>query len=90
MTQNIVGTFETLLKHTFVISKAAYEASEDGFATSIVSTSPYQVTDFVAGSTLTFELRDDYWQDVSNLPECVRPAVDKLTRLLFAERSFKN
>ncbi len=87
MTQNIVGTFETLLKHTFVISKAAYEASEDGFATSIVSTSPYQVTEFVASSSLTFELRDDYWQDVSNLPECVRPSVEKLTYHIITEAS---
>lgn len=87
MTQNIVGTFETLLKHTFVISKAAYEASEDGFATSAITTSPYQVTDFVASSSLTFELRDDYWQDIENMPECVRPAVDKLTYHIITEAS---
>lgn len=75
LTGNIVGTFETFLTDTYVVSKKAFEESSDEFGTNLVSTSPYQVTEFTANSVMKLELRDDYWQDYGNMPEVVRPNV---------------
>lgn len=84
---NQVGTFETILTDTYIISQAAYEASADGFGTSCVTTSPYAVTEFTASSVLALEKRSDYWQDEANLPEAVKPNVEKLTFHQIAEAS---
>lgn len=84
---NQVGTFETVLTDTYIISQAAYEASADGFGTSCVTTSPYAVTEFTASSVLALEKRSDYWQDEANLPEAVKPNVEKLTFHQIAEAS---
>lgn len=87
MTQDMVGAFEAILTNTFVVSQAAYEASGDEFATQIVSTAPYVITEFTPGSTMTIEKRDDYWQD----PELVDPSyaanVDKITYHVITEAS---
>ena len=45
-----------------VISQAAFEASADQMATDPVTTGPYVLTEFIPGSSLTFEKRADYWQ----------------------------
>ena len=79
MNNNIVGGFEKIMTDSYAISQAAFEASSDEFGSELVSTSPYTVTEFTANSVLTLELRDDYWQDVNNLPECVRPVVEKIS-----------
>lgn len=84
---NIVGTIETILTDTFIVSQKAFEASADGFGSSIVSTSPYLCTEFTASSTMTFEKRDDYWQDPEKLPEVVRPMVEKLRYHTITEAS---
>lgn len=84
---NQVGTFETVLTDTYIISQAAYEASADGFGTSCVTTSPYAVTEFTAASVLALEKRSDYWQDEANLPEAVKPNVEKITFHQIAEAS---
>jgi ABC-type transport system substrate-binding protein len=84
---NIVGTIQTILTDTFVISQKAFEASADEFGSAVVTTSPYKVTEFTASSTLTFEKRDDYWQDENNLPETVRPMVEKLRYHTISEAS---
>lgn len=69
---NMVGLFESLMKHTFVVSQKAYEESADSFATDCVTTSAYKVVNYVAPGTLDFERRDDYWQtDESLIPACV-------------------
>lgn len=62
MKKDMVGAFEAILTNTFVVSKTAYENSKDQFATEIVSTSPYRLTEFISGSVISFEKRDDYWQ----------------------------
>ena len=82
-----IGAFEDVLYDTYVVSQAAFEASADEFATSIISTSAYEVTEFTASSTLSFDKRDDYWQDIEQLPECVRPMVDKVTYRTITEAS---
>ena len=79
MNNNIVGGFEKIMTDSYAISQAAFEASSDEFGRELVSTSPYTVTEFTANSVLTLELRDDYWQDVNNLPECVCPVVEKIS-----------
>ena len=73
MNSNIVGAFEGLLIDTFVVSEKAFKESSDEFGLSAVSTSPYKVTSFTPSAQLNFERRDDYWQDIELLPECVRP-----------------
>lgn len=79
LTSNVVGSFDKIMTDTYAISQKAFEESTDEFGSSLISTSPYKVTEFTANSVLAFELREDYWQDINNLPECVRPQVDKIT-----------
>ena len=87
LTANMFGTFETLLQDVYVISKAAFEASADEFGTSCVTTSPYVVTDFVASASIDMVRRDDYWQDIDLLPECVRPVAAGVNYKIIAEAS---
>lgn len=88
MNTNIVGAFETCLINTFVISKAAFEASKDEFATEVVCTSPYQVTSFTPSSDIVFERREGYWQtDESLIPAQCVPNVKKLTYKIIVEAS---
>lgn len=44
------------------IVSQAFEATLADFATSPVTSGPYVLTEYVPGSSLTYELRDDYWQ----------------------------
>ena len=85
LTSNIVGTFETLMQDVYIVSQAAFEASADEFGTSAVTTSPYVVTSFVPSASLSFERRDDYWQDIDLLPECVRPIVKNVNFQIILE-----
>ena len=50
-----------------IVSKKAYEESADQMATSIVSTSPYMVTDFVPNVSITLEKNPNYWQTDESL-----------------------
>lgn len=86
-TANKVGTFETMVQDVYIISEAAFKASGDEFATSVISTSPYVVTDFVASASLNMVRRDDYWQDVDKMPECVRPVAAGINYLIITEAS---
>ena len=86
-TTNKVGTFETLVQDVYIISEAAFKASPDEFATSVVSTSPYKVTDFVASASLSMVRRDDYWQDIDKLPESVRPIAAGINYMIITEAS---
>lgn len=69
MKENMADTFEVAMASTYIVSKKAFEESEDGFANSCVTTSPYKVTEFTSGASCTLELRDDYWQK----PELIEP-----------------
>ncbi len=84
---NIVGTFEKIMTESYGITKAAFEASPDGFGSSLISTSPYAVTNFVASSEMTMELREDYWQALEDMPACVTPKVSKVHWVQIAEPS---
>lgn len=86
-TNNVFGAIDTLLMHTFVISQSAFEASSDEFGNSAISTSPYVCTEFTASASVSFERRDDYWQDTELLPECVRPLQKTVNYKMITEAS---
>lgn len=69
LSQAQVGIWPTVC--TFQIySKESYESND--FATNPIGTGPYVLTNWVAGSSYTFEKRDDYWQTDEN--QIVPPA----------------
>jgi len=65
------GGFEKIATECPVVSQAAYEASTDQFATKPVTTAAYVITEYVPGSSLTFERRADYWQTDASLSPIV-------------------
>ena len=62
-----VGDLEAMIAKTWVFTQAAYENSPDGFATKPIATGPYVVTNFVAGSSVTMEANENYWQTEESL-----------------------
>ncbi|HWQ47167.1 MAG TPA: ABC transporter substrate-binding protein [Longilinea sp.] len=66
-----MGDLDKILSECPIISQAAFEASADQFATTPVTTAAYVLTEFIPGSSLTFEARPDYWQT----DESLRPAM---------------
>ncbi len=56
------GNLEKMLVECPIVSQKAYEASADQMATKPITTAAYVVTEYVPGSSLTFERRADYWQ----------------------------
>ncbi|HSN95060.1 MAG TPA: ABC transporter substrate-binding protein [Anaerolineaceae bacterium] len=56
-----------------IVSQKAYEASADQMATKPITTAAYKLTEYIPGSSLTFERRADYWQTDSTM----RPVVTK-------------
>ena len=85
---NQVGVLESLLTDVFAVSKSAYEASADGFATSCVTTSAYVLSEYISGVSMTFEKRSDYWQtDASLIPASCVANVDKMTLMQISEAS---
>lgn len=84
---NMVGNFEYMMTHVYVVSQAAFEASSDEFGTNCITTSAYKVTQFTASSVLSFEKREDYWQDESLLCDAIKPLVEKITWEQIAESS---
>lgn len=55
-----IGELEWPWCRTVIISQAAYESGN--FANQPIATGPYKVTEFVAGSHVTLEANDNYWQ----------------------------
>jgi len=64
---NYVGGFSSVLSAVPIVSIAAYEASSDEMAATPVATSPYKVSEFVPGSSVTLERTDNYWQKDASL-----------------------
>lgn len=83
-----MGDLEKVLCEAPIVSQKAYEASADQFATMPVTTSPYKLTEYVPGSSLTFEKRADYWQtDKSMGPKYNQANVQKIVFQIITEPS---
>lgn len=87
LTDDSASTFPTAMNRAPIVSQAAYEASEDGMATSSVNTAPYMVTDFVPNVSITFEKNPNYWQTDESVqnPLYKQMSVDKLSYTKIAE-----
>jgi len=68
------GGIEKIVTECPIVSQPAYEASDDDFATMPVAPAAYVLTEYVPGSSLTFERRDDYWQADPSLSPVVATA----------------
>ncbi len=86
MKSQVVGTFELVLASVYGVSKTAFEASEDEFAKTVVSSGPYKVVEYVAGSHLTLELREDYWNKDETNP-ALQNNVKNVTYTIITEAS---
>jgi len=82
---NIVGTFQTLMADTYIISEKAFKESKDEFGTFSTTTSPYKVVEFVPSASLKFERRTDYWQDIEKMPEAARPLAKNVNYFIITE-----
>lgn len=87
MTSNIVGSFEAVMSDVFVVSKAAFEASGNEFADNVVSTSAYKMTEFVPSNSISVEKVSNHWMAEDQMPDLVRPKVDKMRFHMISEAS---
>ena len=70
MKTTAAGAFEYIVCKVPIASKAAFEASPDGFATTSCGTSQYTCAggnDYVNGTTIIIRKTDSYWQTDENL-----------------------
>lgn len=86
MKQSVVGSFELVLASIYGVSEAAFKASPDEFANTTVSSSPYEVVEFVPNSHLTLQLREDYW-DAGNESPALQNNVKTVTYTVIKETS---
>ena len=56
------GDADNFFCQVFFVTQAAYEAEGNDMAQHPIGTAQYAMTNYVGGSVITFELRDDYWQ----------------------------
>jgi ABC-type transport system substrate-binding protein len=69
-----------------IVSQKAYEASADEMATQPITTAAYTLTEYVPGSSLTFERRADYWQtDPTKSPIVAKSNVQTVVFQIIAE-----
>ena len=81
-----VGGLDKTLTEAPIVSRAAFEASQDKFATNPVTPAAYALTEYVPGSKVTFEKRDDYWQTDPEARTLLSQAnVDKITFQIVTE-----
>lgn len=87
LNQDTVGDVENMLCGLVpIVTKAAFEASDDGMYAHVVSTSPYVVTEFVEGDHVTVVKNENYWQtdDAKRAPVAAANA-DKITFKIITE-----
>jgi ABC-type transport system substrate-binding protein len=74
-----VGNMYKEFANPRIVSEASYKASPDKMATTPVGTTPYKVTNYVAGSSFTLENTGKYWQaDKSKTAFCGIANIDKI------------
>lgn len=62
-TADALGGTITYITNVPITSRKAYEESDDNMAVHIIGCGRYKITDFVAGSTLTLEKVENFWQE---------------------------
>jgi ABC-type transport system substrate-binding protein len=81
-----MGDLEKVLCEAPIVSQASYEASPDHFSTKPITSTPYELMEYVPGSSLTFEKRADYWQtDLSLGPKYNQANVQKVVMQIITE-----
>ncbi len=70
------GTFQRTMESAWMVTEAAYNASENGMATDPVGTNPYKVTEFVSDSKIVCEKVEDHWQEEDLIMASYKPNVD--------------
>ncbi|MGL6200305.1 MAG: ABC transporter substrate-binding protein [Lachnospiraceae bacterium] len=58
-----MGVFAQVTQIVSLYTQKAYEDANGEFGSNPVFTGAYELTDWTVGSSLTFEKRDDYWQE---------------------------
>ncbi|MGI6072586.1 MAG: ABC transporter substrate-binding protein [Lachnospiraceae bacterium] len=66
-----IGDFEEILTTTNMVTKEAFEASPDQFATTAVGTTGYVLDEYVPGSYCVVKKADSYWHDEVNVTKDV-------------------
>ena len=80
------GGITNILIECPIVSQTAYEASADEMATKPITTAAYVLTEYVPGSSLTFERRADYWQtDPTMSPIVAKSNVQTVVFQIIAE-----
>ena len=87
LTDSLYGSLNLILFSTYVVSQKAYEESPNGMAEELISTSPYKVTEFSPGASITFSRRDDYWQKEGLIPENAKANVQTFKMVQITEAS---
>lgn len=82
-----VTNIANLVQYMFCVTEEAYNASSDGMVTDgIISTAPYQYSDYESGYLLTIEKYEDYWQtDESLRTERSQANVDTINYYVLTE-----
>ncbi|MBQ9612033.1 MAG: ABC transporter substrate-binding protein [Lachnospiraceae bacterium] len=57
-----MGDDQGFFCQTFFVTQASYEAEGNGMSQHPIGTGPYKLKEYVGGSVISFEKRDDYWQ----------------------------
>lgn len=57
-----MGDYEGFMCQFFITTQAAYESEGNGMSQHPIGTGPYKLKEYVSGSVISFERRDDYWQ----------------------------
>lgn len=89
LVSDAASTLPTAMNRAPIVSKKAYEESEDAMATSTVSTSPYMVTAFVPNVSITLEKNPNYWQTDESAQSALYKGmtVEKMSYTKIAEAS---
>lgn len=87
LNSNLVGLFEAICVNTFFCTQEAYEASEDGMATTPVGTGPYMMDKVEMGTSYSMVKNENYWQkeELRVLPEQQNSGCDRVNYYIQGE-----
>ena len=58
---DLIGTFESAMVTTYIVSQKSYEASETGFSSDPVGTGPYYIDKWSVGANMVLKKNENYW-----------------------------